>query len=143
MQPDVIFSRACIVFAAHLHGERLAAFVIAVDAEQFHQVDNGSAPVEAVRAGHLIEVILDIDHRFRLFLDDRRIGDAIYRLMYDTPQITEVCYRIILTPIVTPLLFVATVLVMGTTFDSTPVVWVPALVLLPVGLVVTVPEKQA
>ena len=96
----------------------------------------------------------DINHHYRsnLFgyiqrlpmteLDDRRIGDAIYRLMYDTPQITEVCYRIILTPIVTPLLFVATVLVMGTTFDATPVVWVPALVLLPVGLLVTVPFSR-
>ncbi|MFP6605801.1 MAG: ABC transporter ATP-binding protein [Myxococcota bacterium] len=96
----------------------------------------------------------DLNHyyRSRLFghiqrlpmteLDDRRIGDAIYRLMYDTPQITEVCYRIILTPIVTPLLFVSTVIVMATTFDSTPVVWVPALVLFPVGLLVTVPFSK-
>jgi ABC-type multidrug transport system fused ATPase/permease subunit len=93
----------------------------------------------------------DLNHHYRshLFgciqrlpmteLDDRRIGDAIYRLMYDTPQITEVCYRIVLTPIVTPLLFVTTVLVMGTTFESTPIVWVPALILVPVGLLATIP----
>ena len=31
--------------------------------------------------------------------DDERIGDAVYRVMYDTPAITNSVYRILLTPI--------------------------------------------
>ena len=30
--------------------------------------------------------------------DDERIGDAVYRLMYDTPSITQVCYRLLSRP---------------------------------------------
>ena len=32
-------------------------------------------------------------------LDDRRIGDMIYRVMYDTPTITRLVYDLLLTPI--------------------------------------------
>ncbi|HTO69994.1 MAG TPA: ABC transporter ATP-binding protein [Myxococcota bacterium] len=57
----------------------------------------------------------DLNHHFRsrLFeriqslplgtLDDERIGDALYRLMYDTPSITGACYRIVLVLAVAPL----------------------------------------
>ncbi len=34
--------------------------------------------------------------------DDERIGDAVYRLMYDTPSITLASYRLLLTPIAAP-----------------------------------------
>jgi ABC-type multidrug transport system fused ATPase/permease subunit len=97
-----------------------------------------------------IRLTQDINHHYRseLFgqiqrlpmteLDDRRIGDAMYRLMYDTPQITEVCYRILLTPIIVPLIATATLLVMGTTYD-TSVVWLPAAALLPIGFAATFP----
>jgi ABC-type multidrug transport system fused ATPase/permease subunit len=34
--------------------------------------------------------------------DDERIGDAVYRLMYDTPAITLATYRLLLTPIAAP-----------------------------------------
>jgi hypothetical protein len=34
--------------------------------------------------------------------DDARIGDAVYRLMYDTPSITQTCYRILLVPTLVP-----------------------------------------
>ncbi len=97
-----------------------------------------------------IRLTQDINHHYRsaLFeriqhlpmarLDDRRIGDAIYRLMYDTPQITEVVYRIILTPITAPLVSLATVLVMATTYDVW-LVWVPAALLVPLGFAITVP----
>jgi ABC-type multidrug transport system fused ATPase/permease subunit len=56
----------------------------------------------------------DLNHSFRaqLFeriqslslakLDDARIGDAVYRLMYDTPSITGACYRIVLGLTVAP-----------------------------------------
>ena len=57
----------------------------------------------------------DLNHyyRSRLFeriqalpmtaFDDERIGDAIYRVMYDTPAITQVAYRLLLVPIYAPL----------------------------------------
>jgi ABC-type multidrug transport system fused ATPase/permease subunit len=34
--------------------------------------------------------------------DDERIGDGVYRLMYDTPSITVAAYRLLLTPIAGP-----------------------------------------
>jgi ATP-binding cassette, subfamily B, bacterial len=62
-----------------------------------------------------IRLSQDLTHHFRsqLFeriqslplskLEDARIGDAVYRLMYDTPSITTVCYRLILILCVSPL----------------------------------------
>ncbi len=56
----------------------------------------------------------DLNHHYRARLferiqslplhlfDDARIGDAVYRLMYDTPAITQTCYRIILVPTLVP-----------------------------------------
>ena len=34
-------------------------------------------------------------------LDDQRIGDAIYRVLYDTPQVPEICYRLTIMPVIT------------------------------------------
>lgn len=98
-----------------------------------------------------IRLTQDINHHYRsdLFshiqrlpmaeLDDQRIGDSIYRLMFDTPQITEVCYRLILTPIMVPLQTLAIVALMATTFGNIPSVVVPAALLVPIGFLVTVP----
>src|SRR5262245_16451558 len=56
----------------------------------------------------------DLNHHYRSRLheriqalpitafDDERIGDAVYRLMYDTPAITLAAYRLLLTPIAAP-----------------------------------------
>jgi ABC-type multidrug transport system fused ATPase/permease subunit len=56
----------------------------------------------------------DLNHAFRsrLFeriqalplsrLEDSRIGDSVYRLMYDTPSISWACYRLVLIPTVAP-----------------------------------------
>src|SRR5262249_18856612 len=53
----------------------------------------------------------DLNHHYRSRLferiqslpmsafDDERIGDAVYRVMIDTPSITTACYRIVLTPL--------------------------------------------
>ncbi len=38
-------------------------------------------------------------------LEDQRIGDSIYRVMYDTPQINEIFYEITHTPFMSTLLF--------------------------------------
>jgi ATP-binding cassette subfamily B protein len=76
-------------------------------------------------------------------LDDQRIGDAIYRLMYDTPQITEVCFRLVLTPIMAPLQVLLTVWVMWLTFGDVPEVLVAALLLAPASLLLTLPFTNA
>jgi len=56
--------------------------------------------------------------------DDERIGDAIFRVMYDTPSITEVVYRILLTPVGAPLAILLTVSIMGEVYGwGLPVVW--------------------
>ena len=61
----------------------------------------------------------DLNHHYRSRLferiqslplhlfDDARIGDAVYRLMYDTPSITQTCYRILLVPTLVPLAIAA------------------------------------
>ncbi len=72
-------------------------------------------------------------------LDDQRIGDAIFRLMYDTPQLTEVCYRLVLTPVIAPLQVAATVWVMWMTFGDIPEVIVAALLLAPASFLLTLP----
>ena len=71
--------------------------------------------------------------------DDERIGDAIYRVMYDTPSITGLSYQILLTPIVTVVNFGVTVLVLRLTFEAHPEIWWMALAVLPVSLLVTAP----
>ncbi|MYD43464.1 MAG: ABC transporter ATP-binding protein [Gammaproteobacteria bacterium] len=45
-------------------------------------------------------------------LEDQRIGDSIYRVMYDTPQINEIFYEITHTPIMSTLLFAQALLTM-------------------------------
>jgi ABC-type multidrug transport system fused ATPase/permease subunit len=71
--------------------------------------------------------------------DDERIGDAVYRVMYDTPSITLVSLRVLLTPIASPLNILLTVAVMSSVYGSnSPVVWLGTL-FLPAALLVTWP----
>ena len=52
--------------------------------------------------------------------DDERIGDAVYRLMYDTPSITNVCYRLLVTPVAAVLGLLVTVWVVREHGDRQP-----------------------
>lgn len=45
-------------------------------------------------------------------LEDQRIGDSIYRVMYDTPQINEIFYEITHTPLMSTVLFIQALLIM-------------------------------
>ena len=69
--------------------------------------------------------------------DDQRIGDAVYRLMYDTPAITSVCYRLLVTPVAAVLGLLATVWVVRNTVTSSPGVAWAALAFLPLALLTT------
>jgi ABC-type multidrug transport system fused ATPase/permease subunit len=69
--------------------------------------------------------------------DDQRIGDAIYRLMYDTPSITNVCYRLLVTPVAAVLGLLVTVWVVRNTVTTSPGVAWAALAFLPLALLTT------
>ncbi len=71
--------------------------------------------------------------------DDERIGDAVFRIMYDTPTITNACYRILLTPIASPLHILLTASILYSLFGDQPRLVLSALAFLPLALVATLP----
>jgi ABC-type multidrug transport system fused ATPase/permease subunit len=119
------------------------------DANQGHSFVGGLVGWFEFRLTLRISHILNHHYRSHLFervqhlpmtrLDDQRIGDAMYRLMYDTPQITEVCSRLILTPIVVPFQAAAAIWVMYLAFRGEPIVLWGAALLVPLGFLVTLP----
>jgi ABC-type multidrug transport system fused ATPase/permease subunit len=75
--------------------------------------------------------------------DDERIGDALYRVMYDTPSITNGCFRIILTPALAALGILFSVGMLHAVFGAHPgIVWA-GLALLPLSLFGTLPFAAA
>ncbi|MFP6564169.1 MAG: ABC transporter ATP-binding protein [Myxococcota bacterium] len=71
--------------------------------------------------------------------DDERIGDAVYRVMVDTPAITNACYRVILTPIATPIAIGLYVATMGVAFSGYSFLVWAGLAAIPVALISTLP----
>lgn len=73
-------------------------------------------------------------------LDDHRIGDSIYRVMYDTPMIPEICYKLSFIPFITALSIVINVGLMQYSYGAVApeLVWIAAL-MAPLTLVVTLP----
>ncbi len=71
--------------------------------------------------------------------DDEPIGDAVYRVMYDTPAITEVAYRLVLTPTLLPIAMGTTVLVLWHVYGEHPALFWTALAFAPAALVATFP----
>ncbi|HXJ34427.1 MAG TPA: ABC transporter ATP-binding protein [Candidatus Eisenbacteria bacterium] len=97
----------------------------------------------------------DLNHRFRcdLFarllatpmpaLADTQLGDAVYRVMYDTPAITNACYRLVLTPIVAPIGLALTAGAIELAFGDLPELILAALAFLPLSFLVTWPFVTA
>jgi ABC-type multidrug transport system fused ATPase/permease subunit len=75
--------------------------------------------------------------------DDEKIGDALYRVMYDTPTITNACYRILLTPVTAPLHILMTVAILTAVFGDQPILIFSALSFLPLALLATLPLATA
>lgn len=75
--------------------------------------------------------------------DDERVGDAVYRVMYDTPAITNGCFRVMLTPLLSVMMILATVWILEVVFGSHPRMVYSALALLPLSLVATIPFASA
>jgi ABC-type multidrug transport system fused ATPase/permease subunit len=71
--------------------------------------------------------------------DDERIGDAVYRVMYDTPAITNICYRLLLTPIGSPINILLTVVVLSSVYGAASPVVLLAIGFLPMVLIATWP----
>ena len=60
-------------------------------------------------------------------LEDQRIGDSLYRVMYDAPQVTEVFYEITHTPVMSTVLYAQSLLIVIATYPSVPeIVWLSA-----------------
>ncbi|MBD3646554.1 MAG: ABC transporter ATP-binding protein, partial [Pseudomonadales bacterium] len=53
-------------------------------------------------------------------LEDERIGDAVYRVMYDTPSITELCDKTIVVPVQTILQIYVVLLMLDFSFSEAP-----------------------
>ena len=72
-------------------------------------------------------------------LEDQRIGDAIYRVMYDSPSINQIFYEIINRPTLSTILFIAAMATMMSAFPHVPeVVWCAAAIF-PIYILITGP----
>ncbi len=73
-------------------------------------------------------------------LDDQRIGDSVYRVMYDAPQMPEICYRLTVLPVL--MLFGTTVSVYLMQYSygavAPELVWIAAAIV-PVTLLLSAP----
>jgi ABC-type multidrug transport system fused ATPase/permease subunit len=75
--------------------------------------------------------------------DDERVGDAVYRVMYDTPALTEACYWLLLAPVVNPVGIFLTVGALSLSFGDHPFLVWSALAFLPLALISTYPFAAA
>jgi ABC-type multidrug transport system fused ATPase/permease subunit len=100
---------------------------------------------------YTLRLTQDLNHHYRSSLferihalpmtafDDERIGDAVYRVMIDTPSITTATHRILLTPIGAPTIIAATAAAMGFTVTEAPGLALAALAMIPVALLASAP----
>jgi len=75
--------------------------------------------------------------------DDERIGDAIFRVMYDTPAITSGVYRILLTPLASTAFSVLVILVLSSVFGNHPIIVWTAVAILGIAFAATAPFSGA
>ena len=73
-------------------------------------------------------------------LDDHRIGDAVYRVMYDTPMLPGMCYKVTLEPVFMIIGAAISLYMMYFSYGNIApeLIWAAAL-LIPAALIVTVP----
>ena len=75
-------------------------------------------------------------------LDDHRIGDSVYRVMYDAPDVPEICLGLTLEPLFTVIGVVVTLYLLEFSYGGAlpDLVWVAGL-LVPLGLLATLPAS--
>jgi ATP-binding cassette, subfamily B, bacterial MsbA len=75
--------------------------------------------------------------------DDQRIGDAVFRVLYDTPAITSAVYRILFTPAAAGALALAVVATLSALYGDHPLLWQAGAALLAIAFVVALPFAGA
>jgi len=75
--------------------------------------------------------------------DDQRIGDAVFRVLYDTPAITSAVYRILFTPAAGGALALAVVVTLRALYGDHPLLWQSAAWLLAIAFAVALPFAGA
>ncbi|MEN8161231.1 MAG: ABC transporter ATP-binding protein, partial [Myxococcota bacterium] len=75
--------------------------------------------------------------------DDQRIGDAVFRVLYDTPALTGAVYRILFTPLASGALALAVVAVLRALYGDHPILWESAAWLVGLSFVVALPFAGA
>ncbi|MDA0790726.1 MAG: ABC transporter ATP-binding protein [Proteobacteria bacterium] len=70
-------------------------------------------------------------------LEDQRIGDSIYRVMYDAPQINEIFYEITHTPIISILLYIQAMATVMNAYPNTPEIFWMTAAIFPVWVVLS------
>ena len=73
-------------------------------------------------------------------LDDQRIGDSVYRIMYDAPMLPEICYKLTVAPLLLLLGAVFSLWMIQYSYGSIApeIVWLAA-ALMPMTLLITAP----
>ena len=76
-------------------------------------------------------------------LDDQRIGDSIYRVMYDAPMLPEICYRLTLRPVLIVIGAILSVYVLKFSYGEVApeLIWVSAAIM-PAILLITAPLSR-
>jgi ABC-type multidrug transport system fused ATPase/permease subunit len=75
-------------------------------------------------------------------LNDQRIGDSVYRIMYDTPSITNIFYQAVLSPVSAIWTFCVTLAVMSYSYGGAPeLIWL-VLLMLPLQTVAMFPFSR-
>jgi len=72
-------------------------------------------------------------------LEDQRIGDSIYRVMYDTPSINQIFYEVINRPTLSTITFCTALLSMYSAFPHVPEVLWCAAVIFPLYVIISGP----
>jgi ABC-type multidrug transport system fused ATPase/permease subunit len=75
--------------------------------------------------------------------DDQRIGDAVFRVLYDTPALTSAVYRILFTPAAAGALALAVIGTLRALYGDHPLLWESAAWLLGIAFVAALPFAGA
>ncbi len=75
-------------------------------------------------------------------LDDQRIGDSVYRVMYDTPSVNKIFFEIIFTPVLCISLFIVAVVTMQSAYPNSPEIIYFAGALFPIWMFMTFPFSR-
>jgi ABC-type multidrug transport system fused ATPase/permease subunit len=75
--------------------------------------------------------------------DDQRIGDAVFRVLYDTPSLTNAVYRILFTPAAAGAFALAVVATLRALYGDHPILWESAALLLAIGFLISLPFAGA